>query len=668
MKAMAGGGWLDNASDLVQRCSAYAVAAKGASSMWRTIRWKMIALIALPTLAIYIVVLGLTMRHLRSDSRAEVKRDMTRLADNYAARFDYAFREAAAIAITTARAMEVRPDASEEQIYAQLRANVLQNPAVYGAAMAFEPGTYRTGDELYSPYVYRGADGTKQMNITREVYDWYGEQRWQWWQIPKRTGRGAWTDPYFDKGAGNVLMVTYSAPFFRHGELRGVTTVDIMLPTLRKRIGGNIVDIGDFVILTRDGYYVVNPDPTAIMSRTVFDDAEKQHRPDLAAVGKKLVSGEAGVSVVDGWNGEDRQWVFYAPIRSTQWVFAARVSEAEALADVQQRMAVASVAMAGTLAAIIGCIWFVSGRITRPIAKLRSKVHQIAGGELDARVEGITSRDEIGELAADFNKMTGELHSVIDRLSQERADREKMERDLDLAREIQQGLLPTGELNVPGFEIAGWNLAAEKTGGDYFDWFPMPNGRIQITLADVTGHGIAPALIVTACRAYMRAASGTGEVDLGWMIGHVNDLLYAETPSDRFITAAVGVLDPTTSRMSLISAGQGPILYYEAATDTVHNWNADALPLAVAEGIDFAASREIEFKSGDMLILATDGFFEWANPDDEQFGTDRLMAFAENNHTLAPRDFIAALHEAVVAHARGTHQADDLTAVVIRRV
>jgi sigma-B regulation protein RsbU (phosphoserine phosphatase) len=632
-----------------------------------TIRRKMIALIALPTLVIYVGMLGVMMTHLRREARQDVEHQMTRLAGNYAARFDGAFREAAAVATATARFMETRPDLTEAEIFAQLTANTLQNPVIYGAAMAFEPGTHKTGDELFCPYVYRGPDGLEEMDITRDVFDWYVDEKWQWWHIPKRSGRGVWTDPYFDEGAGNVLMVTYSVPFSREGAFRGVTTVDIMLPTLQESVGAEIIGDLDFVILTSTGQFVYSPIAANIMNRTIFDRAREVGRADMTELAERLISGTSGVAMVDGWDTPERQWVFHAPIESTGWAFAARVAEREALAGVRARMTEAGLSMVVTLVLIIGCIWFVSGRIARPIARLRSKVLQIAGGDLDARVEGIKTSDEIGELASSFNRMTDDLRSHVERLAEERATREKIERDLDLAREIQRGLLPKQEPHAPGFGIAGWNQAADKTGGDYFDWLELPDGRTIVTLADVTGHGIGPALIVAVCRAYMRASASTGSVDLSGALGRVNDLLHADIPDGRFVTAAVGLIDPQESRMSLVSAGQAPILFYEAKSRTVHNWDADDLPLGIMRGVGFDQAREIEFGPGDMLVLTTDGFFEWANPDREQYGTERLVEFLRQKHELGPEEFIEALHQAVLAHSGGTVQADDLTAVVIKK-
>ncbi len=637
--------------------------------MRQTIRGRMILLIALPTLVIYVLVLGLAMAILRDMHQREVEREMTRLAVNFAARFEGAFREAAAVADATAHFMETAPDLAERQIYTQLRANVAQVPAIYGAAMAFEPGSYKTDDSLYSPYVHRDGQAMTEMNITREVYDRYGDEQWEWFRLPKRLERGVWTDPYFDEGAGNVLMVTYSAPFFREGRFRGVTTVDVMLPTLQESVGREILAGLDFVILTKDGEYVYSRTESDIMSRTIFEVAAEARRPEVAAAAADIISGRTGVTAVEGgWAGwTETQWVFYAPIASTGWAFAALLPEREALAGVSARMRAATAALAGALLLIIGCIWYVSGRLARPITKLRSSVLQVASGDLDARVEGITSRDEIGELAESFNRMSADLRSNVARLAQEHAARDKIERDLDIARDIQRGLLPKDAPDLPGFEIAGWNRAADKTGGDYFDWLRLPDGRTIVTVADVTGHGIGPALIVAVCRAYMRASTSTGETDLPTALGRVNDLLHADIPDGRFVTAAVGVIDPATSTMALVSAGQAPMLFYEARSGTVFNWDADDLPLGVAAGLQFEAPRKIRFESGDVLVLTTDGFFEWANAEGESFGTRRLAEFLKGHHALEPAAFIAALHAAVAAHAAGTEQADDLTALIVRR-
>lgn len=634
-------------------------------------------MIALPTLVIYVVVLGLLVARLHAVNRVQVQAEMTALAVNYAGRFDGAFREAAAIARTTAAFMDSAPEVSEEAIYTQLRANTLQNPIVFGAAMAFEPGAYYQDDRRFCPYVYRGPEGTRQMNINRDIFDWYIQEKWQWWHLPKQTGRSVWTDPYFDEGAGNVLMVTYSVPFERNGTFRGVTTVDILLPALQESVGREIVSDLRFLVLSPDGRFVYSPIEGDIMSRTAIELARELQREDVASAFEHILTHSEGVVTLPAWERDEgghgtfmaqTQWAFFAPIESTGWTFVAMLPEHEALAGVQRRTMMAGIGLAFTLALIIGCIVLMSARLTDPIASLRSKVLAIADGDFDASVGHVGGGAELDQLGQCVDRMTANLRSHIDRLAHERAGREKIERDLDLAREIQRGLLPREVPITPGFEVAGWNLPADKTGGDYYDWLTLSGDRTIFTLADVTGHGIGPALIVAVCRAYMRAAASTGHASLSEAVARANELLTVDIPAGRFITAAIGVLSCKTATLEMISAGQAPILFYEAATGTVHNWDADEIPLGVAHGLAFDISRHITFSAGDVLLLTTDGFMEWPNAQGQQFGSTKLEAFLAEHHALTATQLIECLHQTVLAYANGVQQRDDLTALVIRKL
>ena len=145
------------------------------------------------------------------------------------------------------------------------------------------------------------------------------------------------------------------------------------------------------------------------------------------------------------------------------------------------------------------------------------------------------------------------------REAESRRKAEQLEREMDIARSIQLGLLPKDLPDVPGFEIAGWSKPADETGGDYFDWLTLPDGRTIISIADVTGHGIGPALIVAACRAYFRAVA-MNDQSLEEVVLHVNQLLTHDLPPAKFITAVVGILDPKEHAMQMFSAGHGPLL------------------------------------------------------------------------------------------------------------
>jgi sigma-B regulation protein RsbU (phosphoserine phosphatase) len=563
----------------------------------------MIVLIALPTIFIYLVVFGGYAFYLYHESRAAVERDTTRLAASYASRFDGYLREAQRIADTTARAMEAVHTVTDNEIYDLLERNVEQTELVYGAAMAFEPGKRRPVGELFAPYVWRGESGLQRLNIDRSVYDWYQDPRFTWFSRPKALGKGVWSDPYFDEGAGNVLMSTYSAPFDLDDSFGGVNTVDIDLPQLRQTVGRDLRENLDFVILTADGRFVYDPDARRIMSQTILGFAKEQGNPQLESLAPLMLSGRAGMGEVDRWDTPQRQMVFYAPIPSADWVFVCRVPTSVVLVDVRRQTVWSAAALAIALPLTICSIFIVSRRIARPIMQLRNKVMQVASGALDTRIPEGGQAEELQHLARSFNGMTAELGAHIERLATETAARQRIEHDLAIARDIQRSLLPAKSPDLPAYEIVGWSQPAEQTGGDYYDWQTIAGGPTLITLADVSGHGVGPALVTAVCRAYARASFSTVR-EFSTVIEELNDLLAADLTSGRFVTLVAVLLDPQSSRASMISAGHGPIFHYIAAERRLVDLESTNLPLGVMPDLSYSPAVECQlgvgFSSGPM--------------------------------------------------------------------
>jgi len=243
----------------------------------------------------------------------------------------------------------------------------------------------------------------------------------------------------------------------------------------------------------------------------------------------------------------------------------------------------------------------------------------------------------------------------------------QLEHDLGVARSIQQGLLPAAPPQVEGFEIAGWNRPADQTGGDYFDWQQLEDGRIVLTVADVTGHGIGPALCMAACRAYARAIF-SAQADLRAAFRRLNELLYEDLPSERFVTLAAGVLDPDEATLELISAGHGPLLYYMSAENRFRSYDAQGVPLGLISDAAYSCPQTLRFAPGDILVLVTDGFIEWANSADEQFGLARLKDAIKASRKRSAAAIISVLYSSVLEFAGTTPQDDDLTALVVKRL
>jgi serine phosphatase RsbU (regulator of sigma subunit) len=245
--------------------------------------------------------------------------------------------------------------------------------------------------------------------------------------------------------------------------------------------------------------------------------------------------------------------------------------------------------------------------------------------------------------------------------------RARFERDLGIAREIQRGLLPKAPPEVAGFEVAGWNQPADETGGDYYDWQSLPDGRLAVTIADVTGHGIGPALGMAGCRAYARAGFVI-EPDLRNLLGRLNRLLYEDLPTEKFVTLAAGVLQPGHASMQLISAGHGPLIFYSRAEDRFITYEAQGPPLGLLPRFPYRGPETLEFRPGDMLILITDGFIEWENAAGEDFGQNRLEEAIRANRDRSADSIISELRSAVSAFVGPTaRQPDDLTALIVKR-
>lgn len=282
---------------------------------------------------------------------------------------------------------------------------------------------------------------------------------------------------------------------------------------------------------------------------------------------------------------------------------------------------------------------------------------------LNKQAEAFNHRDE--RLLQVFSAQAGvALQRQIARDAEAR--RRQVERDLGLARDIQRGLLPRRAPEIPGFDIAGWNHPAEETGGDFFDFIPLDDGRLAFVLADVSGHGLGPALIVAECRALLRACLPHHDCPMG-LLSQVNDLLCDDLPDDRFVTVGFGILDPEKGRIVTLSAGHGPILVYRRATDDFEEIEPHGCPLGLFPGWSGGPAVDVVLGEGDQFLIFSDGFHEWPDARGESFGMGRLRNGIRRHCELNAERAIQAIRADVCEFAGETPQADDLTAVVIRR-
>ena len=322
-----------------------------------------------------------------------------------------------------------------------------------------------------------------------------------------------------------------------------------------------------------------------------------------------------------------------------------------------------------TLGVLAGGLWraaVLARQYGRSIESLVRESDRISRGVFDGGVQAYSTIKEVQQLTQAHDRMRTSLQALF-----------KLERDLQLARQIQQSTLPEKLATLNGFQLGAWIEPAEETGGDTFDVIGYQQDRMALLsddhpdravllLADATGHGIGPALSVTQVRAMLRMAVRSGE-SLDLIVRHMNEQLHSDLPTGRFITAWLGQLNTTHSSLTSFSAGQGPLLFYDAAAENCHVMTPDTMPLGINRDLEVIIAEPIRMKRGDIFAVFSDGIFDAADADREPFGIDRVTDLILAHHQASPPRILDALREALGGFTNGMPAADDRTAIIVKR-
>ncbi len=253
------------------------------------------------------------------------------------------------------------------------------------------------------------------------------------------------------------------------------------------------------------------------------------------------------------------------------------------------------------------------------------------------------------------------------RLAEERrrAAEDRVKLTLQIARKIQQKLFPAAPPSSSEFEIAGLSHPAELTGGDYFDYIDLPDGGLGIAIGDVCGHGVGPALLMAATRAYLRALALTNP-RVGDILRLANHALASDVDDGRFVTLFMGRLDPVARTLVYANAGHPPgyVMGHDGAIRVI--FNSTGLPLGLTDDAEFPEAEIVALEPGDHILLLTDGIIEATAPDETLFGTERAIDIVRSHRGESAAQIVAALHQAVRDFAGNKDLVDDVTSVVIK--
>lgn len=250
------------------------------------------------------------------------------------------------------------------------------------------------------------------------------------------------------------------------------------------------------------------------------------------------------------------------------------------------------------------------------------------------------------------------------RLAEARLQQERLERELQLAMEIQQRFQPTAPPVVPGYELQGISFPCYEIGGDYYDFIEREDGRLVIALGDVSGKGTAAALLMSSLHAAVHAQAGSHDT-LSETISAVNRYLADNIPSNRFVTLFYAELDPASGALSFLNAGHNPPLIVHAA-GTVEQLASGGLPLGIKRNAEYREGRT-QMQMGDVLVIYSDGVTEAASPSGEEFGATRLYEVVSRNLDASAAGVRDRIESALTKFSQGTQAADDITLVIVKR-
>jgi serine phosphatase RsbU (regulator of sigma subunit) len=251
-------------------------------------------------------------------------------------------------------------------------------------------------------------------------------------------------------------------------------------------------------------------------------------------------------------------------------------------------------------------------------------------------------------------------------LLEESMERRNLERELGIARQIQTSFLPMADPEVPGYEIAGLNLPYSEVGGDYFDFIPVLEHQLGIAISDVAGKGIPAALLMAAYRASLLAEI-RNQFTLRTVIAKVNGLLNESTEAGKFVTAFYGVLDTKNAVFTFVNAGHNPPIL-RRSDGTIDPLLEGGLALGILPDARYE-ERPVSLHPGDILLLYTDGVSEAADPDGDQYGTDRLEDLLTEIKDRSARQIVDTVLDRVIKFVGGPGKLnDDLTVVCLKRL
>jgi len=631
----------------------------------RGIAFKLSLLVLSGVTLVIALILGVNYHFNRRLMTEKIEENAFNLAQATANRLNTLLKAAEKIPAGLAQTInELHPN--QQQLNNLLKNRLADNPELFGIAAAFAPDTKNSGTKLRSCYYINTFERIKKSPIT------YDYRTHDWYQIPQILGRSVWSEPYYGE-SGHTIMTTYSVPFYRHRngkrEFAGIVSVDLSLNWLRNVVSSlKIGKTGYAFLITRNGTFVTHPNINLVMNETIFSIAEARKNPGIREIGHHMITGEKGFTAFTSLINKRRYWMVYTPLPANGWSLGVLFPQNELMAGIHSLTKIMLILGLGGFFLIMLVILLTAGQITKPLRALATSADQIATGNLETDITIPENRDEVGRLALSFAGMQQSLKEYIKNLTETTAAKERIESELNIAHDIQMGILPKIFPPFPSraeFDLFATITPAREVGGDLYDFFMIDDQHLCFTVGDVSGKGVPAALFMAITQTLIKTRISLSSAVT---LEQVNNDLAHDNPSLMFVTLFLGILNIVTGELEYCNAGHNPP-YRITPTHP-----SRLQPLASTEGMalgvmeDFSfSSRRLRLEPGETLFVFTDGVTEAMNSKGELFSEGRLEATLAGIGNREPVEKITELvAKALEGFTAGAPQSDDITMLVIR--
>lgn len=628
-----------------------------------TIGRRMTLLVMAGAGAILVAIVSFSATNSRRLLKAELEAKARAIAEATASRIEGTQRSVESTARGLAVNLEEDPR-PVEQIIALLYRTVGSSEDVFGSAVALPPGAFGPAHRGAAPYVYRTEAGLAQADLSKYGYAY---QTWDWYTLPKELGRPVWSEPYYDEGGGNTLMATYSVPLFggpQRDRFLGVVTCDVSLQWLTRLLSDlPLGEKGYAYLISKNGTLITHPTPGLIMNESLFSLAEENRDPALRALGRRMIRGEQGFLPYREIFSRQPAYLAFTPVRTSGWSLGVVFPKRAVDRAVQVQMAVQIALGVAGLGLLFLVVLSIARTITGPLKRLAEATQTLAKGDLDTPLPRVGGEDEVAHLAQSFAAMQRDLKAHVEELKETTAKKERMEKELQIAKSIQQSLVPRTFPPYAGredFELYAVLDPARQIGGDLYDFLLLDEDHFCISIGDVSGKGIPAALFMAVSRTLLRRIVKETPDDTAEVVRRLNGELSSENESMMFVTLFCAVVDLSTGKCRYTNGGHCPPFILRNSGEVERIPSVGGLIVGVLPEAAYKAA-EFQLEPGESIFFYTDGLTEAKDPDDELYEEERLLMDLRELRGLKCEELVREMRDRIYRFARGAEQSDDIT-------